>query len=65
VADWFAEAPLTLTSAADYRRGHASNRAPVVTKDNPFSIAPGEKSIISNPSSVIGPLFSGFFEKSS
>jgi len=58
---WFAQSPLTLTSAADYERGHASARAPSVKKDNPFSIAPGEKSLISNPSSVLTPLFSGFF----
>ena len=58
---WFAEGPLTLTSAADYQRGHSSPRLPEVNKDNPFSIAPGEKSIISNPASVITPLFTGFF----
>jgi len=59
-AYWFAPEPLTLTSAAD-PRGHSSARAPVVTKDNPFSIAPGEKNIISNPSSMLGPLFKDFF----
>ena len=53
---WFAEQPLTLTSPYD-TRGHLSARDVVVGKDNPFSIAPGEKSIISNPSSLIVPLF--------
>jgi len=57
---WFNSEPLTLTSAVD-ARGHISSRTPVVVKDNPFSIAPGEKNIISNPSSVLGPLFRGFF----
>ena len=55
---WFNPEPLTLTSAPD-DRGHASSRIPTVKRDNPFSIAPGEKSIISNPSSVLGPLFKG------
>ena len=57
---WFNPTPLTLTSAAD-ERGHGSPRTPVVNKDNPFSIAPGEKNIISNPSSMLGPLFKDFF----
>ena len=57
---WFNPEPLSLTSAVD-ARGHLSSREPIVKKDNPFSIAPGEKSIISNPSSVLGPLFKGFF----
>jgi hypothetical protein len=57
---WFTEQPLTLTSAADYTRGHATSRIPEIKKDNPFSIAPGENSIISNPTSMLTPLFSGF-----
>ena len=59
-AFWFNPEPLTLTSAPD-ERGHLSPRIPSVKRDNPFSIAPGEKSIISNPSSVLGPLLQGFF----
>ena len=59
---WFAEQPLTLTSEADFERGHSNRgRVPEITKDNPFSIAPGEKSLISNPSSALTPLFQGFF----
>lgn len=58
---WFAEAPLTLSSAYD-ERGHSSARVPTIGKDNPFSIAPGEKSLISNPSGVITSLFDGVFE---
>ena len=59
---WFTEQPLTLTSAVD-ERGHANRaRDVVIGKDNPFSIAPGEKNLISNPSSVLGPLFSGKLE---
>ena len=54
---WFVQEPLTLTSAADYERGHISSRPPVITKENPFSVAAGENSLISNPSSVLGPLF--------
>ena len=53
----FTPGPVTLTSAADFERGHASLRAPVITKDNPFSIAAGENNLISNPSSVLGPLW--------
>ena len=56
-----AEAPLTLSSAYD-ERGHSSARVPTIGKDNPFSIAPGEKSLISNPSGVITSLFDGVFE---
>ena len=60
---WFAEGPLTLTSQPDYGRGFQNAGVePLVTKDNPFSIAPGEKSLISNPASAIVPLFSGFFD---
>ena len=60
---WFAEGPLTLTSPPDYGRGFQNAGVePLVTKDNPFSIAPGEKSLISNPASAIVPLFSGFFD---
>lgn len=40
---FFAEAPLTLSSAPDFERGHASGRVPTIDKDNWFSIAPGEK----------------------
>ena len=55
---FFAREPLTLTSAYD-ARGHPNrNRVPSVKKDNPFSIAPGEQSIISNPSNLLTPLFS-------
>ena len=57
---WFNPTPLSLASPPD-ERGHKSDAVPVVTKDNPFSIAPGEKNVISNPSSVLGPLFQGFF----
>lgn len=56
----FTPTPLTLTSAADYERGHATSRPPLVTKDNPFAIAPGEKSIISNPTSTLTNLFEGW-----
>lgn len=49
---WFAEEPLSLRSSPDYERGFASRRDPIVTKDNPFSVAPGEKSLISNPASA-------------
>ena len=62
LADWFAPEPLTLTSAPDFERGHLSERDVVVTKDNPFSIAPGEKSLISNPTSELTNLFTNFFE---
>lgn len=58
---WFAEEPLTLTSAADYERGHKTADDPVIKKDNPFSIGYGEKNLISNPSSTLGPLFKGMF----
>ena len=54
---WFARAPLTLTSAADYEHGHSSSREPTIGKDNPFSIAAGEKNLISNPQSVLSPIF--------
>ena len=54
---WFAQAPLTLTSAVDYEHGHAAPREPVIVKDNPFSIAAGEKNLISNPQSVLSPIF--------
>ncbi len=57
---FFAPAPLTLTSAAD-PRGHASSAEVEIKKDNPFSIAAGEKSLISNPTGVMGPLFDGLF----
>lgn len=53
---WFNPAPLSLTSAVD-ERGHASVRSPIIKKENWFSIAPGEKSLISNPSSLLQPLF--------
>ena len=58
---WFADAPLTLSSEPDYERGHAGGGVPVIAKENPFSIAPGEKSLISNPSGVITSLFDDFF----
>ena len=59
---WFTEQPLTLTSAADFERGHQDRgKEVVVEKDNPFSVAPGEKSLISNPSSSITNLFTGWF----
>lgn len=61
---WFAEQPFSLTSPVD-SRGHLSSRDVRVGKENPFSIAPGEKSIISNPSSTLVPLFEGFFGDSS
>lgn len=54
---WFAEAPLTLTSSVDFERGHAGARPPVIIKDNPFSVAAGEVNLITNPSSVLGPLW--------
>ena len=49
---------LSLQSAVD-RRGHLTSREPVVKKDNPFSIAPGEKSLISAPSNTLVPLLQG------
>ena len=55
---WFNPEPLTLTSAVD-DRGHTSDRVPTVTKDNVFSIAPGEKSFISNPTGELGKLLPG------
>ena len=57
---WFTEQPLTLTSAPDYERGHATSRTPAIKKDNPFAVGYGEKSVISNPTSMLVPLFSGF-----
>ena len=59
---WFAEAPLTLTSQVDDRGFVDRGRGVEIKKDNPFSIAPGEKSLISNPSSSLTNLFTGFFE---
>ena len=53
----FAQEKLTLTSAPDFERGFAAAREPVIVKDNPFSIAAGEKNLISNPQSVLGPIF--------
>jgi hypothetical protein len=46
-AYWFAPSPLSLTSPFD-PRGHLTDRTPEIRKDNPFSIAPGEKNLISN-----------------
>ena len=59
-AFWFNPEPLTLTSAADFQRGHASARTPEIASENPFAIAPNAKSIISTPSSMLEPLFKGF-----
>lgn len=53
---WFAPKPLTLSSPVD-ARGHRTDRETVVKKDNPFSIAPGENSIISNPANTLRPLY--------
>jgi hypothetical protein len=61
---YFAEAPLTLTSAAD-GRGHSSTRDVTLTKDNPFSIAAGEKNLIANPSGMIEPLVEGMLNPGS
>lgn len=58
---WFSPSPLTLTSPVE-ARGHLTSRAPLVKKDNPFSIAPGEKSIISIPSNTLVPLLDGLTE---
>lgn len=55
---YFAPAPLTLTSTVD-ARGHPSEGDVTLDKDNPFSIAAGEKNLIANPSGVIEPLFEG------
>ena len=52
---YFAPQPLTLRSPAD-KRGHTSDRVPLVQTDNPFAIAPNKASIISNPSNTLAPL---------
>ena len=55
---YFAPQPLTLRSPAD-KRGHTSDRVPLVQTDNPFAIAPNKASIISNPSNTLVPLWDG------
>ncbi|KAL1528638.1 hypothetical protein AB1Y20_009976 [Prymnesium parvum] len=56
---WFSPRELSLTSPPD-SRGHLTSRVPQVKKDNPFSIAPNEKSLISAPSNTLVPLFDTF-----
>ena len=55
---FFNPTQLSLRSPVD-RRGHLTTREPVVKKDNPFAIAPGEKSLISAPSNTLVPLLQG------
>ena len=42
---YFAPQPLTLRSPAD-KRGHTSDRVPLVQTDNPFAIAPNKASMV-------------------
>ena len=57
---WFTPQQLTLSSPVDYERGHPNiEREPTITTDNPFSINPTERSLITNPTGAVAPLFGG------